>query len=146
MNVNHINLALPLAPVQLHLTTLDPAAWSHLHTRFGIEAFPLLEGDDPRLSGDAAESANEAGASVWRFERSGEGGVDAVLAWDWIVLPGDIVVRKNVQQVATNIELVAEDSSTLRPPLPTLVFASLIHGLPWHEFVLREISGQRTRN
>lgn len=142
MNVNYINLPLPLSPVQLHLTTLNAAGWSHLLTRIGVEAFPLLEGDDPHLM-DATESGvDDAGASVWRFTQPGERAVEAVLAWDWIVLPGNIVVRKNVQQVATNIELVAEDSTALRPPLPTLVFASLIHGLPWHEFVLREISGQ----
>ncbi len=140
-----LSSSLPLPPVQLPVSAVNPLGWSHLLTRFGIEAFPLLEGDDPRLHDAEGEAAHETGASVWRFAPADQGGVEILLAWDWVVLPGNIVIRKNMQQVATNIELVSEDCSALQPPMPILVFASLIHGLPWHEFVLHEIAQSRSR-
>ena len=126
------------APLRVRLSELSPALWSHLSTEVGADLLPL--GDTT-----AKSTPNDQGVTMWSrmldssSEAGGMGSVPALIAWDWVLIGSGVIARCNVQQVATNIELVGEDEQPIQSAMRPLVFATLIHGLPWQAEVLREI-------
>lgn len=137
MNVNEFIAKSRTATLRVRLSELSPARWSHLSTEVGAD---LSLNDTTEKS-----TPNDQGVTMWSrmldssSEASGMGAVPALIAWDWVLIGSGVIARCNVQQVATNIELIGEDEQPIQSAMRPLVFATLIHGLPWQAEVLREI-------
>ena len=126
------------ASLRVRLSELSRANWSHIATEVGADLLPPHETD-------GKSALNDQGVTVWsRMLESSSDADDsnetpALIAWDWVLIGVGVIARCNVQQVSTNIELIGEDDEPIPPAMRPLVFATLIHGLPWQVQVLREI-------
>ena len=143
MNVNEFIARNSKAPLRLRLSEFSPASWSHLATEVGADLLPPYDAVHP-VHQDTS-TPNDQGVTVWSrglassSEADGTNKAPALIAWDWVLIGVGVIARCNVQQVATNIELIGEDERPIQPAMQPLVFATLIHGLPWQARVLHEI-------
>ena len=143
MNVNEFIARNSKVPLRLRLSELSPASWSHLATEVGADLLPPYDAVHP-VHQDKSMPYDQ-GVTVWSRALASSGEADgtnkapALIAWDWVLIGAGVIARCNVQHVATNIELVGDDERPIQPAMRPLVFATLIHGLPWQARVLREI-------
>lgn len=130
-------------PLRLRPSELSTASWSHLATEVGADLLPPYDTVHP-VHHDKSTPYDQ-GVTVWSCalasssEADGTNKRSALIAWDWVLIGAGVIARCNVQQVATNIEWVGDDDRPIQPAMRPLVFATLIHGLPWQAQVLREI-------
>lgn len=143
MNVNQFIAQNSKVPLRLRPSELSTASWSHLATEVGADLLPPYDTVHP-VHHDKSTPYDQ-GVTVWSCalasssEADGTNKRSALIAWDWVLIGAGVIARCNVQQVATNIEWVGDDDRPIQPAMRPLVFATLIHGLPWQAQVLREI-------
>ena len=78
-----------------------------------------------------------SGQTVWRGQL--DDGSTAGVAWDWVLLPNDVVAMTDPMCVVTNLRLVGDRGEVLTAWESARHLSRIVYGLPWQHTVQREL-------
>lgn len=92
---------------------------------------------DTRVFPASDEEAPQSGQTVWRGRI--DGGSEAGVAWDWVMLSRDVVAMADPMCVVTNLRLLGEHGEVLTAWESARHLSRIVYGLPWQREVQRAV-------